>query len=105
MALVQIITYSLGTLLILIAVYFMLILMVRKSVWNYPPVLSFHIFWAFFFLFFGIVIIKQIKITGTIVILMFIVIIIWSYVTQLLPARKEMNKSSISDIDEKERRR
>ena len=104
---VLIIMYGLGAFLILSAIYLTVVLIVRKSIWNYPPVVSFHIFLVLFLLFFGIVIMKQIKITSTMEILIFVTIIIWSYLTFRLPARKEeMTKSSTStsDVIENERK-
>jgi hypothetical protein len=103
----QTIMYGLGAFLIFSAVYLIVILIVRKGVWNYPPVVSFHIFLALFFLFFGIVVIKQIEITSTIEILIFVTIVIWSYFTFRLPARKEeTTKSSTftSDVIGNERK-
>lgn len=103
----QTIMNGLGMFFILSAVYLTVVLIVRKSIWNYPPVVSFYILFALFFLFSGIVIIKQIEITGTISILISIVMIVWGYITFGLPARKEeMTKSctSTSDVIENERK-
>lgn len=78
-----------GVLFILLAVYLLAILVIRKSIWNYPPVASMYIFLAIFCLFVGVVVVKQIEITSTIGILMFIVAIIWGLVTFYLPARRK----------------
>lgn len=86
---VQTTMYILGTLLILSAVYLVGILMIRKSIWNYPVIVSCYIILTLYLLFFGIVVIKQIEITSTMDILMLIVIIIWGDITLRLPARKE----------------
>lgn len=85
----QAIMYGLGTFFILSAVYLLIILMIRKSIWNYPTVASAYIIFILFLIFFGIMIIKQIEITGTMDILMVVVIIIWGFITYRLPARKE----------------
>lgn len=50
-----------------------------------------HIFLAIFLLIGGIVIIEHIEITNTITILAFAAIVIWSFVTFHLPAKKEDN--------------
>lgn len=83
------IMYGLGSFFILAAVYLMVVLVVRKSMWNYPPVVSMYIILILFLLFFGIVIMRQMKITSTMSILISVVMIIWSFVTFRLPSRKE----------------
>lgn len=80
---------GIGTLSILGAIYLIITLMFRKSIWNYPPIVSIYIFLAIFFLFYGIVFIYQIKITSTIGILTLVAIIIWGYITFRLPARRQ----------------
>jgi hypothetical protein len=98
--------YYLGAFFILAAVYLVAVLIFRKRIWNYPVIVSIYIIFALYFLSFGIILIKQMKITRTMETLMFVVIVIWSCITYFLPARKEeMTKSSISiyDIIEKNR--
>jgi uncharacterized membrane protein len=86
----QTIMYSLGAFFILAAIYLVVILIVRKSIWNYPPVVSMYINFILFLLFSSIVLIKQIEITDTVRILIFVAMIIWSFITLRLPARKEV---------------
>lgn len=80
---------GLGMFFILCSAYLVVILILRKSIWNYPPIVSMYIFLAIFLLFCGIVTIKQIEITTTIDILILVSIIIWGYIMFRLPARKE----------------
>ena len=103
----QTVMYGLGTFFILSAIYLTVVLIVRKSIWNYPPVASMYIILILYLLFSGIVVIKQIEITSTISILISIVMIVWGYITFGLPARKEeMTEScaSISSTIENERK-
>lgn len=85
----EIVMYGFGMLLILGAIYLIVILTIRKSIWNYPPIASMYIFLTVLFLFFSILIIEQIEITSTINILVLATIIIWGFITFHLPARKE----------------
>lgn len=103
----QTIMYCLGAFFILSAVCLTVILIVRKGIWNYPPVASFYIILILYLLFSGIMVIKHIEITDTMMILIFAVIIIWGYITFSLPARKEemtKNPTSTSGIFENERK-
>ena len=82
--------YAFGMFLILVTLYIIIyILIIRKSVWNYPVIVSTYIFLAIISLFHGIILIKRIEITNTIYILMFVVTIIWGVITFRLSARKE----------------
>lgn len=83
------IMYGFGMFLILGAACLVVILTLRKSIWNYPPIVSMYIFLAILFLFYGIVFIEQIEITSTINILILTTIIIWGFITFRLPVRKE----------------
>lgn len=81
--------YSYGIFLILSAVCLIAVLILRKDIWNYPPIGSVYIFLAIICLFLGIVIIRQIEITKTIYILIIAaVIIFWIVALFRLPTRK-----------------
>lgn len=81
--------YGYGIFLVLSAVCFIAVLILRKDVWNCPPIVSVHIFLAILCLFLGIVIIKQIEITDTMHILIIVAVIIFGIITFRLPARKD----------------
>ncbi len=83
------IMYTFGMFLILVTFYIIYILIIRKSVWTYPFIISAYIFLAIISLFHAIIFIKRIEITNTIYILMFVLTIIWGLITIRLPARKE----------------
>jgi hypothetical protein len=81
--------YGLGIYSILSAVYLVANLIFKKVIWDYPVVASMYIFLAISLLIAGIMLIEHIKITGTIFIVIVVVVIIWSFITYRLPAKKE----------------
>jgi hypothetical protein len=81
--------YCLGVFLILCAVYLVGVLILKKSIWNYPPVVSIYVFWTIYFIFGGIIFIEHIEFTYTMGILTIVALVIWGFITFRLPARKE----------------